>query len=439
MLPVHQQLALAVVEAPTAARRLGRKSAVWLGIYLGAAALILGVVATVILRSRGDLLELALDYVVPADWQFAARLAIDKLFAQQEQLVITNAAITASLLVVQLTLFPLKEQVSATLEEEASLVPEPVAEHPLWFQAWEEIKLFLALLAAQGTVFWIGYSDDPVRRTIALVASFGVLFSSVAIDFLSPVLQRHRLRYSQIVKTLAMHPVLVLGFGALFALPAIGATALAGRHPEWGFAAQLGVAFGGQVLGIALAAIGGTVAGAPLVLEARARRRSHLAVRVLAWAALLGLLAWNGHRFGAVGRSLHHKSQLLKCEYAIDWDSVRADLPGALDLALGVKTDKLTIAVGLDVEITNPTSVDVEIERNRLEVRQASQLVAQTQLPTLAVPKGATRTAHLTLPLTVTPSQALRIRELWTTESWTMTLYLEVADGFEFPIYLLTR
>jgi len=439
MLPVHKQLALAVVEAPTAARRLGKRSALWLGIYLGAAALVLGLVATVILRYRSDLLELALDYVLPSDWQLAARLLIEKFFAQQEQLVITNAAIAASLLVVQITLFPIKEQVSAALEEDAALVPEPVDEHPLWFQAWEEVKLFLAMLAAQGTIFWIGYSDDPLRAKLAIVASYVVLFASIAIDFLSPVLQRHKLRYSMILKTLAAHPVLVLGFGALFAMPALGATALAADHPAWGFAAQLGVAFGGQVLGIALAVIGGTVAGAPLVTDARRRTRSSAPVRLLAWVALLGLLAWNGYRFGAVGRSLHHKSQILKCDYAVDWDSLRADVPSALDLALGVKADKLTIAVELDVEIRNPTSVDVEIETNRLEVRQQGQLVAQTQLPELAVPAGATRTVHVTLPLSIAPSQVLRIRELLTTQGWTMTLYLEVADGFEFPIYLLTR
>jgi hypothetical protein len=408
-------------------------------VYLGAAALVLGLVATVIVRHRADLLELALDYVLPGDWQLAARLAISKFFAQQEQLVLTNAAIAASLLVVQITLFPLKEQVSASLEEDAQLVPEPVEEHPLWFQAWEEVKLFLAMLAAQGTIFWIGYSDDPLRGRIAIVASYVVLFASIAIDFLSPILQRHKLRYSVIVKTLAAHPVLVFAFGALFALPSLGATTLAAAHPAWGFATQLGVAFGGQVLGIALAAIGGTVAGAPLVSQARRHHRSSVPVRLVAWAVLLGLLAWNGYRFGAVGRSLHHKSQLLKCDYAVDWSSVRANLPSALDLALAAKTDKLTLSVELDVTITNPTSVDVEIETNRLEVRQQGELVAQTKLPELAVPAGATRDVHVTLPLSLAPSQALRIRELFTTKGWTMTLYIEVARGFELPVYLLTR
>ena len=43
-----------------------------------------------------------------------------------------------SLMVVTITLFPLKEQVSAKLEEDAKLLAEPFDEHPLWFEAWEE-------------------------------------------------------------------------------------------------------------------------------------------------------------------------------------------------------------------------------------------------------------------------------------------------------------
>src|SRR5690606_29699219 len=132
-----------------------------------------------LIAHEDELLQLVMDYVVPVDWHFAARTLIHKFFAQQEQLVVTNAVIAGALLVVQITLFPIKEQVSAALERDAQLVPEPVEEHPLWFQAWEEIKVFLAMLAAQGTIFWLGYTDDPVRRKLAVVVSFLVLAINV--------------------------------------------------------------------------------------------------------------------------------------------------------------------------------------------------------------------------------------------------------------------
>ena len=203
---------------------------------------------------------------------------------------------------------------------------------------------------------------------------------------------------------------------------------------------QIGVAFGGQVIGVALAVIGGTVAGAPLVADARTRRRSHVAVRVLAWLALASVLGWNGYRFGAIARSLHHKTQLLKCDYSIDWSSVEAQLPTAIDLALAAKNDKLAIAVDFDVTVHNPTAVDVEIENNRFEFRYQGELVAQTSLPRGRVASGATSKLHITLPIMVQPSQALRIKDMVTQpKDWTITLYLEVADSFTFPVYIVTK
>ncbi len=439
MLPVTQQLYLAGVEAPLAARKLRSRSAVWLAIYIAAATAILSLVGWQLIAHKGELFGLALDYVVPENWQFAARTLLHKFFAQQETLVLINAVVVAALLVVKATLFPIKEQVSAALELDAKLLDEPVSEFPIWFQAWEEVKVFLALLAAQASIFWIGYTDDPFRRKLAVVVSFVVLACDVGVDFLSPILQRHKLRYSQIIKTLFAHPILLLGFGALFALPAIGGTALAATHKEWSFATQVTVAFGGQVVGVALAVIGGTVAAAPLVADARTRARSHLAVRILAWLALGGLLAWNGYRFGAIGLSLHHKSQLLKCDYTVDWSSFEPQLPSAIDLAIAARTNSITIGVAFDVTVHNPTSVDVEIENNRFEVRNKGELIAQTSLPRGKVMSGATTTLHLTLPLTIQPSQALRIRELITTKDWTMTLFLEVDDGFTFPVYILSK
>lgn len=438
MVDVKQQLALAIVDAPLAARRLKKRSATWFVAYLVACAVVLGVVASLIASHRADLLDAAMDYLLPEEWHFASKLLVDNFFAAQEHAVITNAAIVASLLVVQITLFPLKEHVSLTLEEDNALLADPIDEHPLWFQAWEEVKLFVAMLAAQGTIFWIGYSQDTSRRLLATVLSFVVLFASVGIDFLSPILQRHKLRYSAILKTLLAHPVLLFAFGALFSLPPIIAGNIAAGHPTWSFGTQLGVLFGAQVLGIALAAIGGTLAGAPLVADAKRRRPSHVAVRVLAWAALLGLCVWNGQRFAAVGTSLHHKTQVLKCSYSVDWKSFHGDLPGKAELLAAARKGEITVSGGFTVTIANPTAVDVDIEDNRLELRNKDTLVARTSLPEVHVPAGGSATVPVRFPLTIAVGQVFRIRELITTQGWSLTLYLRVAEGFEFPIYIVT-
>jgi hypothetical protein len=376
---------------------------------------------------------------MPHDWKLTAKFLIKKLFGNQEQAVITNAVLSMSLMVVTITLFPLKEQVSAKLEEEAKLLDEPFDEHPLWFEAWEEIKLFLAMIAAQATIFWIGYSDDPWRRTTATVLSYVVLFAGVGFDFLSPILQRHRQRYSVMVKTFAAHPLLFFGFGAIFALPGIITARVVATHTDWSHGTQLAFSFGAQVIGIAFAAIGGTVAGAPLLADAKRRTPSKAPARIAIWVALIGLLAWNGHRFYLIGTSLNHKSQILKCEYDVDWGSFSADLPSALELAAAYRSDTITVGVHFDVAITNPTSVTVQVEDNRLEIRQADQLIATTSLPKVTVKPGATEKVTVKLPLTIKPSQVLRIRDLLTTKDWQLTLWLRIDDDFDFPIYLLEK
>ena len=439
MLGPVRQLVLAAFEAPTAARRLHRRSAGWLAVYLAAAAAVLAVVTYALVTHREVLEQAPLTYLLPADWHDAGRLLLRRLFAQQEDAVVRNAAIAASLMVVQLTLFPLKEQASLALEQDARLIDETIDEHPVWMQAWEEIKLLAMMLAAQGTIFWIGYTSDPGRTRIALVLSYVVLFASVGIDFLSPVLQRHRLLYGSILRTLLAHPLLTFGFGALFAVPALVTSEVASAHPTWSLATQLALTFAGQVVGVALAAIGGTVAGAALLPDARCRRPTHLVVRALAWIVLLGLLAGNVYRFGAVGRSLHHKSQLLKCTYDVDWSTLSVETPSASALALALRTDRITIAVELVVGITNPTTVDVEIEDNRLVAVHHGQLVATSRIPRMRIAAGATERVPLRLPLTVKPSQALRLRGLLTQRDWELTLYFEVAAGFTFPVFLVTR
>ena len=104
---------------------------------------------------------------------------------------------------------------------------------PVWYQGWEELVLFLAFVGAQVMVFWIGYPPDPQRRQIATVLSYAVLFASYALNFISPILQRHSLHYGTIAKTLLKNPIAMFGFGAVFGLPPILVTKLAAAHPEW--------------------------------------------------------------------------------------------------------------------------------------------------------------------------------------------------------------
>ncbi|MGH2830115.1 MAG: hypothetical protein ACRDJM_06500, partial [Actinomycetota bacterium] len=338
------------------------------------------------------------------------------------------AMISGSLLVVTMLLFSVKERLSASFEAGANLAGgRPMRELPLWLQAWEEIKLFLLFIAVQMAVFWIGYHPGAWRAAAAVGLSYLWLGFMFAADFVSPVMQRHEGHYSRILTTLARHPIASLGFGALFALPSIVAGTL------WPM--NVVAVFAANVVGIAWAAVAGTWLGARMLDDFERTPRSGALARVAAWLAILAALGINGYRFGALVLSVHHKSQVLKCQYDVDWSSFGVDAPGLAALL----DDRVEVGVHFDVRIHNPTEFAVEIERNRVELRHGGELVGTTRLSPVAIAPGQTVERRVALSVEMTPSQLRKGLELLDPAAWEATLYLDVAPGFEFPVYLVRR
>ncbi len=418
-----RQLALAL-RAPVAIARLSRRSWSWLALYLALASAVLGACAWAIATHREPLRALVLDYLFPASWHDAARFVADRFFAEQQLAIVTNAVIGGSLLLVTVLLFYVQELLSASFEIDDALCDEPIRELPLWMQGWEELKLFLLFVAVQASIFWIDYYPGAWRRPVALAASYGFLFFMFAIDFLSPVMQRHEGHYSRILKTIFRHPVAATVFGALFAAPSLLAAQL--------WPSSITAVFAANVVSIAWAAVAGTWLGAQLLDDFRATPRSHAATRVAAWLAVLSVLAWNGYRYGALVLAVHHKSQLLKCDYRVDPSSFGVDTPSWSTLL----DDDVTVGVHFDVEIHNPTAHRLEVEENRLELRHRDELMGTTRLTPLAVAPGATVVQRVALALELEPTRLAKGLDLLDWDDWRATLFVRVAPRFELPIYL---
>ncbi len=419
--------------APASLFRLPAKTWGFFFIYLGLCAVVLGIAGALMARSEGVLKGVFLAYLLPESWRGALGLVVDRFFEVQLRTVIANATITGALLLVTLLLFPIKEMLSASFEKEAALIDDPVREHPLWLQAWEEVKLFLAFLAIQGSVFWIGYSPSSWRGIAANVVSYGFLFVSFSIDFVSPPLQRHEGCYSRILKTLFGHPIATVVFGAIFAAPSILVSQLILADSDLTSARTLGILFATAVASIAWAAVAGTWLGAKLFRDFEQTERSAVPARIAAWLVLGGLLLANAYAYGALGIAVHKKSQILKCDYSVAWSSFELETPGLGSLI----SRKVELGVSFEVKIENPTSVPVEVEDNRLELRHNGDLVGTGALRPVRVEAGATVTKRVGLELDVDVDFALRGRALLKREPWKLTLFLEVAPGLEFPIFLL--
>jgi hypothetical protein len=424
---------MTLIDALLAPFRLRARSLGRLILYVLACAVLLGGAGALLVRHKDDLLDLIAAYLLPESWRFAARSLVQRFVHAQARQVLVNASVTACLTVVSLA-FPWKEKLSASFEDDAHLAAQPGRGLPLWLQAVEESWLALVLVTLQLSIFWIGYPPDPRRRQIALALSWTSLFFSTGVSFLAPLLQRHRLRYPTILKVLARRPLTLFGFGALFALPPV----LAGRWAvASGLPLQRAVALiaGTTIASVAWATIGGTAAAARFLEPALATRPPHVLTRVLVNGALLVLAALNLWLYGTVLRSLHHKSQLLKCHYSVAPSSLRVQLP---DLTEAWKLRAVRLGLSFDVEIENPTDFDVEIEDNRLEASFDGRVVARTRVTPLAVPAHQKRTPHVEIPVALDLSVLSRGRELLDGNRWAATLFLRVTPDFELPVYLLS-
>jgi hypothetical protein len=422
----------AVLKSALCLRALPARTWRWIGLYVLTGSALLGLIVF-LWRTFEDDIEASLTaYFFPDSWGSIARWIMRRLLAAQTAPLVVSAVASLAGLLVTLLLFPLKSRISASYDAERGLAPEPPQEMTLRVEAWEEVKLFLAFLALQASLFWLGYFEIPALKVIAAILSYGVLFATYAINFIAPLWQRRHGYYSQTVKALALHPLSALTFGAIFALPSVVTGLLFKAYLPSSRLLAVTILFFVAVLSTAWAQAAGTEVAAHLYGRFRATRRAGRPARVLAALAVVALLAGNGVLFFSVARSVHHKSQILKCRYDIDFKSAKLDLPSLGDLFQG----KVAIGVSVGVRIENPTPYDVDVERNRVEVRHQETLVAKTEISPFTVPAGARVQERLSFRATVNPKFVLKGLSLFKS-GWTITLYMLVEPGFDFPVYLL--
>ena len=421
----------AVLAAPFALLRLRSAGRRWLALYSLAAAALLCALAWLLIANQDALRSLLLSYLLPNSWHLAGDTLIRYFLANQTQAVLVNATMSGTLVLISVLLFPLKERASTAFERESGLVSEAPQEFPLWFQALEELKLVLVYAVAQCSILWIGYHPHPARKGLATALSFAFLFFAFAVDFISPLLQRHRLRYAQILKGLLLRPLLLFGFGAIVAWPALVANLYLAKAKGLSFTTAVLFGFGANLVAIIVAIVAGTWVGAKLLGPLRDEAPPHRVTRLLAWVLLLALASLNGYVFGNIGRSIHHKSQLLKCDYSLVSGSFKLSWPKWTTLLTG----ELRLGIAFDVEVRNPTPFDLVVERSRLELRHEEALVATSELEALAVPAHQTRRQRLALQLAI-DAAVLRKGRALLKDRWNLTLFIRVTETIEFPIYL---
>ena len=432
MRKIKTQFREAVRGAPAALFRLKPKTWVYLGFYLSACAVLCVLMTAAVAAADGKAADLALSWIFPESWHFVLEKMGQLFLHSASQQLLVSLALGLSLLVVTITLFPLKEHLSHSFESENDLTEDEVDPLPLWAEAWEESKLLILYATLFMSVFWVGYSDEPWRRNLAFGLSNLVLALTFAIDFISPTLFRHGMRYTTVFKTMMCFPIATLSFGALFALPPVLAGVAMGHFAPENWVWILVALFAAEVFAIVWACVGGTWLAAKLWPEAKTIQRPFWGARLLYWLVLLGLFAANIRAFSALGKSVLTKAPIFKSQYELVAGSFELDGLGLWD----VLSTEPTLGFSMDLRITNPTEVDLILEENRLELSHQGTLVATTTLEPLRVESGEVRTQRVGVDLNVDLSVIRKGGELLRREDWDAVLYVELDGGREFPIYI---
>jgi len=425
---IFYQLKLSLFEAIASLRFFNRKALSWGVIYSLATIVIFGLFVWFLFNYQDPIKAALLDYLFPKSWQSLSEQLANFLFESQTKTVLGNMILSGSLVLASITLFPVKEKYSSEFEKTLKHNNGQTSEFPLYMQALEEVKLFLLYLTAQSVILWIGYYPFVWTTIISNTLSFVFLFATFGLDFIAPTLQRHRVTYSLMIKFLLQHPLIALSFGTLFSLPLVLISPYIFSIPELSFIEITGFLLFLNIIFLVLAVPAGTFIASKLLPEVRqtepAKRRNVRASYVMMTVLLLSTLFLHSQ----LVVSLHHKSQLLKAEYDLDWSSISFDLPSFSELSSG----KALSNFSMDIVINNPTQFDIIIEPSELYIEQKENLIAKLNINGFALASGENKRITLNMDSDSDLSKLSEFGEL--TKDWNIDMYIDVWPGIPFML-----
>lgn len=426
-----QQLKIALFDSPGSLLKLRGRSLRWMGIYCLTGIVLFSLFVWIMLSNQQSIKNALLDYLFPQSWHGLSETLADFLFESQTKSVVSNAILSGSLVLASIFLFPIKEKYSAEFEKDAKYKNGEVNEFPLIYQAWEETKLFLIYLTAQSIILFIGYYPFQWASWISTGLSYLFLFFTFGLDLISPTLQRHRTRYSLILKILLKKPLLVISFGLLFSLPAI----LLGR---WVFSFDeltlieiSSILFLTNILFLTLAIPAGTRVASDLLPLVQLILPPRKRTVVWGYAIVSILLACGLFLHSQLVVSLHHKSQLLKAEYDIDWSSIEYEVPSFSQLANGKALSNLSF----DMVIANPTEFDILIEKSQMIVEQKENVIATVDISGFELLSGESQRIKIKWDSNSDLSQLSNFGNLL--EDWRIDMHLQVWPGIPFVFNII--
>jgi len=385
------------------------------------------------LANQMALKALVMDYFFPQSWHEISEKLINFMFESQAKTVISNLLLSGSLVIASIFLFPVKEKYSAEFEKEAGYSQGSNEEFSLLFQAWEETKLFLIYLTAQSIILLIGYYPFQWSTWLSIGLSYLFLFFTFGLDFISPTLQRHKTRYSLIIKILIRNWILTLTFGLVFSLPVVLLSQFIFTFTELSLVEIASIIFLVNIFFLTLAVPAGTRIASSLQPVVKRTLNPQKKSVVWGYSMMSLLLVSTLFLHAKLIASMHHKSQLLKAEYQIDWDSFDYELPSLSQFINGKALTKLSF----DVIIINPTEFDIVIEKSQLYVQQKENVIAKIDLNDFEIPAEENRKIAIKLDSDSDMSKLSQFNNIL--ENWRIDMEIKVWPGLPFVINIMEQ
>ncbi len=430
-MPIVTQLVQALLASPLIIVKGKSRFFLALFLYVGLGLIVFGGFSFLLIENQDEIRQAMMNYVLPQSWHSISDAIINFFWASQTKIVLASTIISGSMVVASIILFPIKEYCSSCFEAESGYDNGPKREFPLWLQGFEEGKLLALYITVQSVIFAIGYYPYDWCNWVSNTLSIAFLCFSFALDFIAPTLQRHRIRYSHIIKLLSKNIIATMLFGAVFSLPLLLFGQWVLRLESLTLAELTAVLFMINILLFAVAIPAGTHLASQLMPEAYALKQSKKSSKIFAYGFLAVLLVVGVTFHSLVAMSLHHKSQFLKCEYDIDLSSIDIDMPSLLSLAGGEREAKLSF----DLRVTNPTEFDLMIEKSHLNIWQNDHLISRIQITELSVVSGDSIEQPMSFNMKLNTSLLSGFKGLM--DGWVVQLEFDLLPGIPFVVKVL--
>lgn len=372
----------------------------WFAIYVLAALLML----TAFLKAGLTLMPLLEDWLmarlVPEPWHSTVEDLLHRLFREELRAFLVTTGFGLGIILIGMTLFPLKEKLSATYEEERFPQLKKHDPPPLWQQGLEEVKLAMLYLLLQGLSLFLTLQGQPFLARLSTALSIAYLIAAMALDHCAPFFQRRHRKIHGIIWILLRRAPLR---SALIGLLCIGPVILLESRLPSGFdpALAISVLVASEVLGMACATLLGCHLGAALLLS-RPELARDPPPSGWTWSyrtAVFLLAAWMTIFFAWWGRAALTHHQILHCQYRPLWRDT------------GLKLRDTIAYVTLPVEVRNPSAFPIDPIDLELVILGEGVLEGNIDLDGPVIPADGRATVSLTFAAALSENALLNLPE----------------------------